>query len=50
MAWLFAIAAVLFPIFGAVLSMLSHRYAYMNMTSVMSFIFMVVAYYQYRDK
>lgn len=47
--WLYAWASVLLPIFGMMLSMFAHRYAYMNLASTIAVVFAYVAYRLYVD-
>ena len=49
MASLYAWASVITPLFGMVMSMLSHRYAYMQMSSLLAIIFVIAALKLYKD-
>ncbi len=44
MARVYVWASILLPIFGMVLSMLSHRYAYMNASVGLSLLFVLTAF------
>lgn len=47
---LYAWASISMPIFGCILSMISHRYAYMQMTSLLAILFLIAAVKFYKDE